>query len=303
MKLKIFLISLCLVTLLSVACGGKKEGTPVQAESGGQAGPVKIVTSFYPIYIMTLNITQGIPGVEVVNMTQSITGCLHDYQLAPSDMKKLQDAQIMVVNGAGMESFLDEVISQEQDLKIVDASKGIELLKNESDGEANPHLWVSVSGAAAQVKNIGAQLAAFDPDHAAGYQANTAAYLEKLENLGKEMHTALDPVKNRNIVTFHEAFPYFAKEFNLDIVAIIEREPGSEPSAGELSETIDTVKKAGVAALFAEPQYPAAAADTIARETGARVFTLDPCVTGPLEADSYLKTMEENLAVLQEALK
>ena len=120
------------------------------------------------------------------------------------------------------------------------------------------------------------------------------------------MHTALDGLKYRDIITFHEAFPYFASEFNLRIVAVIEREPGSEPSAGELAQTIRTVKKSNVKALFAEPQYPAKSAQIIERETGVPVSILDPAVTGPRDPvqarNSYLRTMENNGKILQKAL-
>ena len=117
------------------------------------------------------------------------------------------------------------------------------------------------------------------------------------------MHKSLDNVKNRDIVTFHEAFPYFAKEFNLNIVGVVEREPGSEPSARELQETIEQVKKLKVKALFAEPQYPTKAIETISTETGSKVYTLDPVVTGPMDADAYINIMDSNLKILEEALK
>jgi zinc transport system substrate-binding protein len=116
------------------------------------------------------------------------------------------------------------------------------------------------------------------------------------------MHEGLKDIQSRDIITFHEAFPYFAREFNLKIVAVIEREPGSEPSAKELAETIDIVKKAKVKALFAEPQYPTKAAEAIARESGAKLYTLDPSVTGPMTADAYVAIMEKNLAELRKAL-
>ena len=114
---------------------------------------------------------------------------------------------------------------------------------------------------------------------------------------------SLRDLPQRDIVTFHEAFPYFAKEFDLRIAAVIEREPGPEPAAAELAQTIDLVRASGVKALFAEPQYPARAAESIARETGARVYTLDPAVTGPMDADAYIHIMDANLRVLEEALK
>lgn len=302
--IKPVIIILAAVMLLA-GCTGK----PASRQSGND-GELTVVTSFYPIYLHTINIAGGIPGVKVLNMTQPQTGCLHDYQLTPSDMKLLEQADIFVVNGAGMESFLDKVINQLPDVKIVEASKGIELIPEEhgeDDGESfNPHVWVSVSGAIEQVDNIAEQLAELDRDNADRYRSNAHAYIEKLEALRDKMHSVLDGLSNRKIITFHEAFTYFAKEFNLETVAVIEREPGSEPSAAELADTIDKVREAGIKALFAEPQYPSKAADTIARETGAKVYMLDPVVTGEADGedpDAYIRIMENNLKVLEEALK
>jgi zinc transport system substrate-binding protein len=262
-----------------------------------------IVTSFYPVYLATLNVARGVPGVSVVNLTGPQTGCLHDYQLTPSDLKKLEQASLFVVNGAGMESFLDKVIKRLPGLKIVEASRGIPLLKNASDGEENPHVWVSITNAIQQVRNIGEQLAGLDPTHAKQYRANAGRYVRKLEALRQKMHQALAGLRHREMVTFHEAFPYFAKEFNLRVVAVIEREPGSEPSARDLAQTIELVKRTKSKVLFTEPQYSAKAAAVIARETKARLYTLDPVVTGPADPDAYLHIMEQNLKTLQEALR
>jgi zinc transport system substrate-binding protein len=152
------------------------------------------------------------------------------------------------------------------------------------------------------VKNIGEQLAVLDQDHAAQYTSNAEVYCAKLEDLRIKMHQAVDNAGSREIVTFHEAFPYFAQEFNLHINAVIEREPGSEPSAAELAETIKIIEDSGTRILFTEPQYPARSAETIARETGTKVYVLDPAVTGTLEPDAYLNIMEKNMKTLQEAL-
>lgn len=296
------LVLLLIVSLFLNGCNQNPSlppDTPVTA--GNTEKPLTVVTSFYPIYIMTLNVTQDIPGVEVFNLTKPITGCLHDYQLTPSDLTRLQKADIFVVNGAGMEQFLDKVIRQQPDLKTIEASTGITLLKDDG-GMENPHVWVSLSGAVQQVQNIGRELARLDPAHADRYQANTAAYVKKLEDLKFTMHQNLDNPKNPNVVTFHEAFPYFAAEFGLNIVAVIESEPGSDPSAADLAKTIEIVKTAKVKALFAEPQYSAKTAEVVARETGAQVYILDPAVTGPDDPDAYLNIMANNLTVLQGAL-
>jgi zinc transport system substrate-binding protein len=263
---------------------------------------IKIVTSFYPMYVAVLNVAGNVPGVTVTNMTKQVSGCLHDYQLSPDDMKILSNADIFVVNGAGMESFMEKVIKDRPNLKIVNASKGIDLIRDKN-GIENPHVWVSISLHKKQIDNIAAGLSKCDPENARTYRKNADAYILKLEELRIEIAKFTRTISNRDIITFHEAFPYFAKEFGLNVVAVIEREPGSDPDARELANTIETIKKEKIRVLFAEPQYSTKIAEIIARETKAKIYTLDPVVSGPFAADAYLKIMEKNLVVLREALE
>ena len=303
-KLGKVLFILTISSLILSGCGQNKVSDS-QANATNTKKDFTVVTSFYPMYISTINITKGIAGVRVVNMTKAQTGCLHDYQLAPEDLKTLEKADAFVINGAGMEMFLDKAMQQQSQLKVVDASKGIVLLKDEN-GEENPHVWVSISNAILQVQNIAQQLSSLDGTHAAQYKINADEYVKKLSALRDTMHKSLDSVPHKDIITFHEAFPYFAKEFNLNIAAVIEREPGAEPTPKELEETIEKVKESKIKALFAEPQYPSKAAGMIAQETGATVYTLDPGVTGeakPDAYDDYITIMEKNLKTLQEALQ
>lgn len=292
---------LFLCVALFTACGvsNRPEVSP-----GGSEITFRIVTSFYPMYVFTLNLTRDIKGVQVTNMTEPQTGCLHDYELSPADMKTLEKADIFIINGAGMEAFIGDIKNSYPNLPIVEAAKDIPLITDESTGVANPHVWVSISNAVIEVKNIGQALATSDLNHADQYKANMDTYVSELETERTKMHDALKDIADRDIVTFHEAFPYFAREFGLNIVSVIEREPGTEPSAGELARTIDTIKTLKVKAIFAEPQYSPKAADTIATETGVKVYSLDPFVTGPKDAspDSYIKVMDQNLNTLKEAL-
>ncbi len=283
--------ALMLAGLLAAAAGAVEPAAPA----------LRIVTSFYPVYLATLNVAGGVSGVEVVNMTRPTTGCLHDYQLTPNDMVTLSRSSVFVINGAGMESFLDKVLRQIPGLVVVNASEGIGLIRGK--GGENPHVWLSVTNAIVQVRNIARNLARLDPEHGALYKKNAAAYIEKLEALRAGMREGLKDIRTRDIITFHEAFPYFAQEFGLNVVAVIEREPGSAPGAREMAKLISIVRKTGVKALFAEPQYPAKSAETIARETGATVYRLDPVVTGPPAPDAYLSIMQANLRELQQALQ
>ncbi|EPR12168.1 metal ABC transporter substrate-binding protein [Ruminiclostridium papyrosolvens] len=294
--LRTLLITLAFSFILA-GCSTGTANTTKKAET-------TIVTSFYPMYIFTQNIVKDIPGIKVENMTEPQQGCLHDYQMVPADLKTLEKADIFVINGAGMESFMDKVIKQRPSLKIVEASKDMELLKD-ANGEDNAHVWVGISGAIQEVKNISEGLAKADSKNSEAYRKNASEYVKQLEAQREKMHKELDGFKSKNVITFHEAFPYFAKEFGLNIVSVVEREPGTEPSAGELAGLIDKIKSSNVKVLFAEPQYSAKAAESIAKQTGAKVYLLDPVVTGEKNApaDSYIKTMDENLKVLVKAFK
>ena len=296
-------LALLLITASILISGCNTNESQLSVSDSQADNNLTIVTSFYPMYIMAKNITADVPGVKLINLTAPQTGCLHDYQLTPDDVKTLQKADIFIVNGAGSESFMDKVTAQQKQLKIITATQGMKLINNTGQTDPNPHIWVSIAGAIQEVKNISRQLSELDPARSLQYEQNSAAYIAKLEKLRKEMHAELDKLPQRNIVSFHEAFPYFAEEFNMNIVAVVEREPGSEPSAREITETIEIVKAAKTPALFVEPQYPSDSAEVIAKETGARVYVLDPAVTGSDDPDAYLNIMKNNLVALKEALR
>lgn len=275
---------------------------------------LNIVTSFYPVYIATLNIIDGANNVTLSNLTSTEVGCLHDYQLTTANMLTLNKADILIINGGGMENFVQKAIDNCAGLKIVDSSEGIleshdeehehnEEHSHDHEHGENAHIWVSVSLYINQVENIKNGLCVIDPSNKEIYEKNAKEYIEKLQELKNEMHEELDDIRDKNIVTFHEAFEFFAEEFGLNIVAVIEREPGTYPSAGELADIIEVVEKTQAKAIYTEPQYFENAANIIARETGRKLYSLDPIVSGKLEKDAYEKIMRENLDVLIESLK
>lgn len=262
---------------------------------------VRVVTSFYPVYVAAINVAEGVEGTEVHNLAAPHVGCLHDYQLTTADARKLSEARLFLANGAGMETFLDKVRAQNANLEIVDTSKGITLI------ESNPHFWVSPPLAAQQVDNIARALASADPVNAARYMANAAAYNAKLADLSLRMKSGLAASRGAPVVALHDALPYFARDFGLDVVGVLERESGHDPSAKELAATIDLVRAKNVKVIIAEPQYSDKAAQTVARETVAKVCQFDPVATGPSDPrrarGAYLRAMENNLDVLREALR
>ena len=294
------IISLTLVVLMFTFIGG------CGSEEKNSDDNLKIVTSFYPMYLDAINITRGVQGVEVVNLTPSQTGCLHDYQLTPEDMKTLETADIFIVNGLGMESFLDKVIEAHPNLKIINASDTPEIVPIMDGDVPNPHVWLNVKYSIQQVKNISSKLCELDPEHADKYRMHTLEYIDELTTLRDEMEMSLETLPNKDIVTFHEAFPYLAAEFRLNVAAVIEREPGTEPTPQELAETIEKINSLSVKVIFTEPQYSSKAAETIARETGAQIFELDPIVTGEAKPENlfdYPNRMLTNLVTLVKALQ
>lgn len=276
----------------------------------------QIVTSCYPVYIMALNIARDIEDVEIKNMCEKTTGCLHNFQIRSEDFKKVEKSDAFIINGAGMESFLDKLLAELPKVKLIDSSVGIDVLEDDCDHhhedgeehdehchtETNPHIWTSIENYVKQVQNISEGLCKIDQVHAEKYKSNTSKYIEKLSNLKNDISEDLKNLKSKDIITFHEAFPYFAKEFGLNIVGVINHEPGEEPSMKEVKETIELIKEKNVKSIFVEPQYPESTARSIASETGAKVYTLDPAVTGDGSYDSYIETMKKNTETLKEAL-
>ena len=259
-----------------------------------------IVASFYPIRLALRNIIGNVENVRVISLAESVSGCLHDYQLTTRDMAILSKAEVLVLNGAGLESFRDDIVRSRPGLKVIDASIGVDLLV--SGGTTNAHVWVSPRRYIRQVRNIANGISQWDPVHAAVYQTNAILYIARLTALKAEMGERLKQITHREIITFHEAFPYFADEFNFQVMGVIEREPGSAPSAAEMASLVKLVEVSKSKIIFIEPQYPAKAAVAIARETGARLYTLDPVVSGPDSVDAYIRIMEMNSDELVRAL-
>lgn len=274
---------------------------------------LKIVTSFYPMYIATLNLVSDIDNIELENLTQPQTGCLHDYQLTPNDMIKLEKADIVIINGGGIESFVEDITTNYPNLSIINAGDKIKLLDSKEHNHEhehenhihefyNAHTWVSITDYMQEVENIKKQLIKLDTKNKISYERNAKIYLDKLQTLKNNMHNELKNIKNRDIIIFHDSFEYIAKEFDLNIKHIVIMDEDTSLSAGEIAEIIDEIKQNDIKVLFTEQQYSTGIAESIAKETNAKVYTLDSCVSGNLSKDAYIEAMYNNLKVMKEAL-
>lgn len=273
------------------------------------AKQTRYVASCYPVYIIALNLIDGIEGTEVIHMSENHQGCLHDFQIQSEDLKNIEKSSAFIINGAGMENFLKKVTDEIPKIKIIDSSKDIKLLENNChhhhhshEHEYNPHIWMSIDNYIKQTENIAEGLIESDPGNEEKYNQNCEEYILKLKNLKNDITLKLKDVRGKSIITFHEAFPYFANEFGLNIPDVINHDPESEPSAKQISKTINIMKENNINSLFIEPQYKSTAAETISKETGAKIYTLDPAVTGENSKDAYIEIMTKNAETLKEAL-
>ena len=299
MKKKIRLLKpVAAVLLFCFLCSGYK----IHAE-GHDKG--KIMTSFYPIHIFAMNVFKDIPDLEVDCMTASDTGCLHDYQLLVGDMMKLSEADALIVCGAGMESYLPDIVRQYPDLVIIDCSRGIDLLMESENDEDfisyNAHTWLDVTNAVQIVKTIAETAKDLYPQDEIKILDNAEKYTECLSELDKNIRNQLEPVKGNKIVTFHDSFPYFANAYGLEIAATINEEHEEALSPSRLDDVVKAVLAAGSPPLFVEPQYSNAAAYAIAAETGSEIYILDPLTTGKLEYSAYENGMMYNVESLLKA--
>lgn len=279
---------------------------------------LKVVTSFLPVQSHTLAIAGDHANVK--QLMAKDTGP-HDFQLTPADVKKLSNADLLIINGAGIEEWLGELIkkSGNKSLIVVDTSKGIKLVESPEEIEighshshshshdhdhgdgANPHIWLDPVIAKKQAANIVAALQKADPANASAYAQNGMAYEAKLSALDSDYRSTLAPLPNKNLVTFHDAFPYLAARYKLNYVGAISEFPEKDPTPKQLAALVDKIRSLKVGVLFAENGYAPGLLKKIAGETGAKVSELDTLEVGQGTPTAYLDRMGANLESLRKA--
>ena len=190
---------------------------------------VHVVTSFYPVYIAALNVVGDSKNVTLANLSEPQTGCLHDYQLTPQDMILLSGADLFLVNGGGIESFLADVGKAYPNLAIAKASKGIELLE---EGE-NAHAWMDTRRYSEMVQNIATALGQADPDNQERYQYNADQYCEKIQELTEQLEEVRAFAQGKPVVILHEAYAYVAQELGMQNIYCLNLDEERQVSARE----------------------------------------------------------------------
>ena len=277
-----------------------------------------VVCTTYPIYLFASAIAQGAEGVAVERLDTGSASCLHDYALTMEDMKKLDQADVIAINGAGLEEFLEDALKTST-AQVIDCSEGVELLESLShhheDGEEDhvghdhghwdPHYWMDPENARIMAANLGTGLEHIDPNNGEQYQANTSGLDWELHCCGEDAKAELEGYSyllDPNLITFHDGFQYFAKAFGLNLLASIEEEAGSEASAHEIVEITELVREYNIPVIFTEVNGSDATAKAVARETGCQVFTLTMIMgDGPDEPGDYLDGIAFNVRVIIDA--
>lgn len=260
----------------------------------------KIVTSFYPMYIIAENLTDGASNVELENMADVNVGCLHDYTLMTEDIKKVENADIFISNGLGMESFINKLIEANSNMKIIDSSKSItNVIKSEE--ETNPHIWTSIDNYILQVQTISDSLKEYNAENSEVYEKNAEKYVEELTELKNKYKRELAFLEGRKAVCLNEAFEYMGEELGLELLTVQTDHEESTMSAEMLKNIINTVKEENIEIIIIDKNDNEANAETIANETGAKIYKLNSGLTGNLEKDAYIKQMEENIEILKSA--
>lgn len=259
---------------------------------------VKIVTSFYPIYVMTKNITDGAQGIELTNLTQNDVGCLHDYTLLTSDMKKVEKADIFIENGLGLENFMEKIIGTYPNLKIIDSSKNIANKIEDGDEGTNPHIWTSIENYIIQIDTITNYLSEYNPENASIYQGNCNKYKEKLNELKLKYNEELSGLKGKKVVCLDEALTYLIKEIGMECIQITTNHEESTLSADTIKNVINEIKNQNIKAIIVGEEA-IDNAKTLEKETDAKIYKLDSCMS----ENNYISSMQNNLEVLKQILE
>lgn len=299
---------LCLLLGLLIFLPGCSNENTIQED-----GTLHAAATTYPVYLLTQAVTEGVDGVEVDLVIDQQVSCLHNYTLTMQDMAAVEQADVLVLNGAGMEDFLADVLDGRTS---IDSSVGIELLCPEKghgheedhdhghDGhhhDQDPHIWMDPLKAAQMAQNIANGLAKLDQDHAAAYLANAQSVSETLKQFHGEMLDKLGG-EHYNLITFHDGFGYFAESFGMHLLAAVEEEEGSEASAKTIVEITHLVQEHDIPAVFTEVNGSDATAKVICQECGIETYALSMGMSGDgggLEA--YMAVIRGNIETILEA--
>lgn len=262
---------------------------------------VNVVTTFYPMYVALLNITDGVEDVNVVNLSEGIGGCLHDYTLTTSNMLSIQNADVVIKNGLDMEESIEYAFKNVPNLTVIDASENV-LAINEGE-EYNSHIFASIPRYIQQVENICNALKQIDNNNSVRYESNAKAYIDKLNKAYEDGKSLLAKYIGEAISVTHDVFWYIADDYKLNIMASIDAHEESSSSTGEIVAFVESVKSKNVKVIFAGKGYSTKLSEMLANETQIKICELNTYVNGENNKEAYLLQVKENILLIEKALK
>jgi zinc transport system substrate-binding protein len=264
-----------------------------------------LVVSFPPLYSFTANIVGGLATVETL-----ISGGVspHDFQFSPRDIRRVQDADLLVLHGLGFEPWRKRLNTS---ARVVEAASGLQSQLLRSDEHAghnhhdavNPHTWLDPQLAILSVSNILTAITNLDSANAARYQSNAAAYIERLRALDSELAAALKPFAGAAVMTYHDLLPYFARRYELKIAAVVQPVAEVNPSPRRIAELRRIVREQKVVALLVEPNARSPLAERLGDEFGIPLVEFESLETGPSSPLAYELAMRRNVAALKRVLR
>lgn len=316
-KILLGLVSAALSAVLLVGCAGgagPASSSTAVTPSSGETQKLKVYTSFYTMYDFAQKI--GGDKIEVINLVPSGTEP-HDWEPQANDIAGLENADVFIYNGAGLEHWADSVLGslQNKNLVTVEASSGISLLEGKHEAEekqadakeasTDPHVWLSPVNAKKEMENIKNALAKADPSNKDTFEANYSKYAAMADELDNQFRQMTNNLKNKDLIVAHQAFGYLCKEYSLNQVAIEGLSPDSEPDAARMAEIIQFAKERKITTIFFEEMVSPKIAETIAKATGAKTAVLDP-IEGLSDENKakgmeYFSIMEKNLEAIRVA--
>ena len=296
-------------SLVAVVLAGAVIVTGCATSAGGSGGPAPTVLKVVTTTTVFADIVRNIGGArtDVTSIIPPGVGP-EDYEPKPNDTRILDGADLVVSNGVGLDDFLEKLLASSTGGRAARLVLGDGIPTISVGGEPNPHFWLDPSLVVKYyIPSIVAKLSGLDPSGATSFAANAKMYGDSLTALDAELQSQAQsiPTDHRKLVTFHDAFPYFARHFGFELVGVILANPGQEPSAGEMAQLVETVKKAGVHAVFTEAQFNPSLAKTLADEAGITevVTSLYNDALGPAPADTYVGVMRWDMQHIVEALR
>ncbi|MBW4542212.1 MAG: zinc ABC transporter substrate-binding protein [Myxacorys chilensis ATA2-1-KO14] len=285
---------------------------PQSARPAQQTQKLRVTATFLPVYLFTKAVAGDAAQVDILVKPGTE---VHEYQSTPDDVRALAQTDLIVKNGLGIEEFLDGTIKSAENLnlKVIDASSGINAItesqvvhsageENHEHEAGNPHVWLDPVLAKKQVENIRDGLVAADPANKAIYQANATAYLQQLDTLNQNYKKELNAYQERTFITFHDAFPYLAKRYDLKQVAVVEI-PEDQLSPEDVKRTVNSVKQFKAKALLSEPGVDNKLLSSLSQDLNLTLRPLDSLEAGQTDPQYYFTAMNANLQTLKAAFQ